>query len=49
MIVLNLIVADQLRKFKLEVDALIAKKVGKEDAPFPGHQKIQQGIKENQV
>ena len=34
MIVLNLIVADQLRKFKLEVDALIAKKVGKDDALF---------------
>jgi len=34
MIVLNLIVADQLRKFKLEVDALIAKKVPKEDALF---------------
>ncbi|MCX6307137.1 MAG: glutamine synthetase III [Bacteroidetes bacterium] len=34
MIVLNLIVADQLRKFKIEVDALIAKKMGKEDALF---------------
>jgi glutamine synthetase len=34
MIVLNLIVADQLRKFKMEVDALIAKKVPKEDALF---------------
>ncbi|MEI7897666.1 MAG: glutamine synthetase III [bacterium] len=34
MIVLNLIVADQLRKFKIEVDALIAKKVGKDDALF---------------
>jgi glutamine synthetase len=34
MIVLNLIVADQLRKFKSEVDALIAKKIGKEDALF---------------
>lgn len=32
MIVLNLIVADQLRKFKVEVDALIAKKVRKDDA-----------------
>ncbi|MEI7982534.1 MAG: glutamine synthetase type III, partial [Bacteroidota bacterium] len=32
MIVLNLIVADQLRKFKLEVDALISKKVSKDDA-----------------
>ncbi len=34
MIVLNLIVADQLRKFKTEVDDLIARKVGKEDALF---------------
>lgn len=34
MIVLNLIVADQLRRFRLEVDALIAKKTGKEDALF---------------
>jgi len=34
MIVLNLIVADQLRKFKTEVDALIQKNVGKEDALF---------------
>ncbi len=34
MIILNLIVADQLRKFKVEVDALIAKKTGKEDALF---------------
>ncbi|MCX6267144.1 MAG: glutamine synthetase III [Bacteroidetes bacterium] len=34
MIVLNLIVADQLRKFKLEVDALIAKKTEKDDALF---------------
>ena len=32
MIVLNLIVADQLRKFKKEVDGLIAKKVRKDDA-----------------
>jgi len=34
MIVLNLIVADQLHKFKMEVDALIEKKVEKEDALF---------------
>ncbi|MCK9421687.1 MAG: glutamine synthetase III [Bacteroidales bacterium] len=34
MIVLNLIVADQLRQFKKEVDALILKKVTKEDALF---------------
>ncbi|MEI7500942.1 MAG: glutamine synthetase III [Bacteroidota bacterium] len=34
MIVLNLIVADQLRKFKVEVDAMIANKVSKDDALF---------------
>ncbi|MEI6173336.1 MAG: glutamine synthetase III [Bacteroidota bacterium] len=44
MIVLNLIVADQLRKFKLEVDALISKKVRKEDALF---QVIKKYIKES--
>ncbi|MFZ4523374.1 MAG: glutamine synthetase III [Bacteroidales bacterium] len=44
MIVLNLIVADQLRKFKMEVDALIAKKTGKEDALF---QVIKKYIKES--
>jgi len=32
MIVLNMIVADQLRQFRLEVDALMSKKVKKEDA-----------------
>ena len=32
MIMLNLMVADQLKKFKVEVDALIAKKVKKNDA-----------------
>ena len=44
MIVLNLIVADQLRKFKTEVDALIAKKVRKDDALF---QVIKKYIKES--
>jgi len=44
MIVLNLIVADQLRKFKLEVDALISKKMRKEDALF---QVIKKYIKES--
>jgi len=39
MIVLNLIVADQLRKFKNETDALINKKVHKEDALFKVLQK----------
>jgi glutamine synthetase len=34
MIALNLIVADQLRKFKTDVDALIVKKVKKDDAIF---------------
>jgi len=34
MIALNLIVADQLRKFRTEVDKLIAGKVSKEDAIF---------------
>ena len=34
MLVLNLIVADQLRKFQNEVDALIAKEVTKEDAIY---------------
>jgi glutamine synthetase len=34
MIVLNLIVADQLVKFKTEVDKLIAKKIRKDDAIF---------------
>jgi glutamine synthetase len=34
MIVLNLILASQLKKFKAEVDALIRKKMGKEDALF---------------
>lgn len=34
MIVLNLMVADQLKKFKIEVDKLIAKKVKKNDAIF---------------
>ena len=32
MIVLNLIVADQLRRFKQEVDSLVAKRIGKNDA-----------------
>ncbi|MDP1622150.1 MAG: glutamine synthetase III [Bacteroidales bacterium] len=44
MIVLNLIVADQLHKFNLEVKALIAKKVGKDDALF---QVIKKYIKES--
>jgi len=44
MIVLNLIVADQLRKFKMEVDALISKKMRKEDALF---QVIKKYIKES--
>ncbi len=44
MIVLNLIVADQLRKFKLEVDALIHDKVRKEDAIL---QVIKKYIKES--
>lgn len=44
MIALNLIVADQLRKFKIEVDALIAKKVSKNDALF---QIIRKYIKES--
>ena len=34
MIVLNLVVADRLKKFKLEVDKLIAKKIRKDDAIF---------------
>ena len=34
MIVLNLIVADRLTKFKIEVDKLIAKKIRKDDAIF---------------
>jgi len=34
MIIINLIVADQLKKFKKEVDALIDKKVRKDDAIF---------------
>ena len=34
MITINLIVADQLKKFKVEVDALISKKVRKDDAIF---------------
>ena len=44
MIVLNLIVADQLRKFKLEVDELIAKKASKDHAIF---QIIKRYIKES--
>ncbi len=44
MIVLNLIVADQLRKFKNEVDGLIAKKVRKDDALL---QVIKKYIKES--
>ena len=44
MIVLNLIVADQLQKFKIEVDALIANKVVKEDALM---QVIKKYIKES--
>ncbi len=44
MIVLNLIVADQLRKFKIEVDELIAKKVSKDHAIF---QVIKRYIKES--
>jgi len=44
MIVLNLIVADQLQKFKTEVDGLISKKVRKEDALF---QVIKKYIKES--
>lgn len=44
MIVLNLIVADQLRKFKIEVDALIAKKVRKDNALL---QVIKRYIKES--
>jgi glutamine synthetase len=34
MLALNLIVADQLRKFRTEVDALMAKEVAKEDAIY---------------
>jgi glutamine synthetase len=44
MIVLNLIVADQLRKFKLEVDSLMAHKVNKNQAIF---QVIKRYIKES--
>jgi glutamine synthetase len=44
MIALNLIVADQLGKFKIEVDALIAKKIRKEDAIF---QVIKKYVKES--
>ncbi len=44
MIVLNLIVADQLQKFKTEVDDLISRKVRKEDALF---QVIKKYIKES--
>ena len=44
MIVLNLIVADQLHKFKIEVDALIANKVSKDHAIF---QVIKRYIKES--
>ena len=44
MIVLNLIVANQLRKFKLDVDALIAKKETKDQAIF---QVIKRYIKES--
>ena len=44
MIVLNLIVADQLQKFKIEVDALIANKVVREDALM---QVIKKYIKES--
>jgi glutamine synthetase len=44
MIALNLAVADQLRKFKKEVDALIAKKVRKDDAIM---QVIRKYIKES--
>ena len=44
MIVLNLIVADQLNKFKIEVDDLISKKVSKDQAIF---QVIKRYIKES--
>ena len=49
MTILNMIVADQLKKFKYDVDKLIKKGEKKDVALLMVHQKIYQGIKKHTI